>query len=412
MKDALKAYRFPIILLSSIILGSAIGLIFGEKAAVLKPLGDLFLNLLFTIVVPLVFFSIASAIANIESMKRLGNILGSMMVVFVATGIISSILMLIAVILIPPAQGVHITLTEPENAEKLSLADQLVKTFTVSDFVNIFSRENMLALIVFSVLVGLATGLSGEKGKAFAKFLDSGSEVFVRLTQIIMYYAPVGLGAYFSSLIGTFGAQLLGDYARAFLIYFPVSIFYFLVGFTLYAFLAGGKKGVVTFWKHILSPAATALATGSSIGALPINLEAARKIGVPKDIRETVLPIGATIHMDGSCLSAILKIAFVFGIFNMDFSGWDTFLTAIGVAVLSGVVMSGIPGGGFMGEMLIVSLYGFPPSALPIISAIGVVVDAPATMINSTGDTVAGMLVTRHLEGKDWMEKAEEAELV
>jgi Na+/H+-dicarboxylate symporter len=133
---------------------------------------------------------------------------------------------------------------------------------------------------------------------------------------------------------------------------------------------------------------------------------------VPKDIRETVLPIGATIHMDGSCLSAILKIAFVFGIFNMDFSGWDTFLTAIGVAVLSGVVMSGIPGGGFMGEMLIVSLYGFPPTALPIISAIGVVVDAPATMINSTGDTVAGMLVTRHLEGKDWMEKAEEAELV
>ncbi|GIN93754.1 sodium:proton antiporter [Siminovitchia terrae] len=405
MGKKLKAYRFPLILLSAIIIGSIIGLIFGEKAGVIRPLGDLFINLLFMVVVPLVFFSISSAVANMDSMRRLGKIMGWMITVFVITGIIASITMVVATIIFPMGSGVDITLETPENLEKLTLSEQLVSTFTVPDFVNLFSRQHMLALIVFSVLIGIATGLTGEVGKPFARFLESGSEIFMKVIQLIMYYAPIGLGAYFAALIGDMGAELIGDYAQAFLLYYPVAILYFAIGFTLYAFIAGGKKGVTRFWKNILTPAATALGTGSSFATLPVNLQAAKNIGVPKDIRETVLPLGATIHMDGSCLSAILKIAFVFGVFNMDYSGLDTFLTAIAIALLSGVVMSGIPGGGFIGEMVIVTLYGLPIQALPIISAIGVVVDPPATMVNATGDTVASMLVSRQLEGKDWMDQ-------
>lgn len=405
MGKKLKAYRFPLILLSAIIIGSIIGLIFGEKAGVIRPLGDLFINLLFMVVVPLVFFSISSAVANMDSMRRLGKIMGWMITVFVITGIIASITMVVATIIFPMGSGVDISLETPENLEKLTLSEQIVSTFTVPDFVNLFSRQHMLALIVFSVLIGIATGLTGEVGKPFARFLESGSEIFMKVIQLIMYYAPIGLGAYFAALIGDMGAELIGDYAQAFLLYYPVAILYFAIGFTLYAFIAGGKKGVTRFWKNILTPAATALGTGSSFATLPVNLQAAKNIGVPKDIRETVLPLGATIHMDGSCLSAILKIAFVFGVFNMDYSGIDTFLTAIGIALLSGVVMSGIPGGGFIGEMVIVTLYGLPIQALPIISAIGVVVDPPATMVNATGDTVASMVVARQLEGKDWMDQ-------
>src|SRR5699024_1366632 len=255
-------------------------------------------------------------------------------------------------------------------------------------------------------LLGVCNRYIGEKCILLQAFLLGGSEVFMKVVQIIMYYAPIGLGAYFAALIGDFGTALIGDYAKAFLIYYPVSILYFFIGFTLYAFIAGGKKGVKRFWKNILAPAATSLGTGSSVAAIPVNLQAAKRIGVPKDIRETVLPLGATIHMDGSCLSAMLKIAFVFGVFNMDFSGIGTFLTAIGICLLSGTVMSGIPGGGFIGEMMIITLYGLPIEALPIISAIGVVVDPPATMVNSTGDTVASMMVARILDGKDWMENA------
>ncbi|MTW87687.1 cation:dicarboxylase symporter family transporter [Virgibacillus dakarensis] len=407
MREKLKAYRFPLILLVSIIVGSVIGLIYGDKANVIKPLGDIFLNLLFMVVMPLVFFSIASAIANMNSMKRLGKIMGSMITIFIVTGIIASVVMLVATVLFPPGSGANIPLETPDDVEQSSLAEQLVNTFTVPDFVDLFSKDNMLVLIIFAVLVGVATGLSGEQGRPFAKFLSSGSEIFMKLVQLIMYYAPIGLGAYFASLIGQFGTDLIGDYAKAVLIYYPVAILYFAIGFTLYAFLSGGKKGIGRFWKNILNPAVTALGTGSSIASLPVNLEATKRMGVPKDIRETVLPLGATIHMDGSCLSAMLKIAFVFGVFDMDFTGIDTFLTAIGICLLSGIVMSGIPGGGFMGELMIVTLYGLPIEALPIISAIGVVVDPPATMINVTGDSVSSMLVTRQLEGNGWMEKTE-----
>ncbi|WP_337020065.1 dicarboxylate/amino acid:cation symporter [Oceanobacillus massiliensis] len=389
------------------ILGSIIGLVLGDDAAVIKPLGDIFINLLFMIVVPLVFFTISSAIASMDSMKRLGKIMGSMITIFIVTGIIASVFMLFAAIIFQPGSGVDIPLTAPETVEDVSLGDQLVSTFTVPDFADLFSRSNMLALIIFSVLVGVATGLTGEQGRPFTKFLTSGSEVFMKIIQLVMYYAPIGLAAYFASLIGEFGTALIGDYAKAVIVYYPVAVLYFAIGFTIYAFIAGGRKGIARFWKNILSPAATALGTGSSVASLPVNLQAAKKIGVPKDIRETVLPLGATIHMDGSCLSAMLKIAFVFGVFNMDFSGIDTFLTAIGVCLLSGIVMSGIPGGGFIGELMIVTLYGLPIEALPIISAIGVVVDPPATMVNATGDTVSSMLITRQMEGKNWMEKAE-----
>ncbi|WP_121639996.1 dicarboxylate/amino acid:cation symporter [Virgibacillus sp. Bac330] len=410
MKDKLKAYRFPIILIISIIIGSIIGLYYGEDATIIRPLGDLFINLLFMIVMPLVFFTISSAIASMDSMKRLGKIMGSMLTVFVVTGVIAAVFMLIATVIFQPGSGVDIPLVQPDEVtEETSFAEQLVQTFTVSDFIDLFSRNNMLALILFSVLVGVATGLTGERGKAFTSFLTSGAEVFMKIIQLIMYYAPIGLGAYFASLVGEFGADLIGDYAKAVIVYYPVSVLYFAIGFTLYAFIAGGKTGVSRFWKNILAPAATSLGTGSSVASLPANLQAAKRIGVPKDIRETIMPLGATIHMDGSCLSAMLKIAFVFGVFNLDFTGIDTFLTAIGICLLSGIVMSGIPGGGFMGEMMIITLYSLPMEALPIISAIGVVVDPPATMVNVTGDTVSSMLVTRHLEGKDWIEKTDVA---
>ena len=327
---------------------------------------------------------------------------------FLITGIIASIVMLFAVNIFPVGSDVSIDLIIVEDTEDLSFADQLVKTFTVSDFTEVLSRKNMLALIVFAIFIGLGTGLAGESGKPFRSFLTSGSEVFMKVIKLVMYYAPIGLFAYFATLIGDFGAILLGDYAKAVILYYPVSILYFFIGFTLYAFIAGGKRGIVKFWKNILTPAATALGTGSSFATLPVNLDAAKNIGIPKDIRETVLPLGATIHMDGSCLSAILKIAFVFGVFNMDFTGFETFMTAIGVSLLSGIVMSGIPGGGFIGEMMIVTLYGLPLQALPMITAIGVVVDPPATMVNSSGDTVAAMMVTRSIEGKDWMDKEAE----
>jgi len=403
----LKSYGFSIILIISIIIGSFLGIIYKKDAIAFKPFGDIFLNLLFTVIVPLVFFSISSAVAGMTNIRRLGKIMGSMILVFVVTGLIASAVMVIGVVLYPPAAGVKIALGAGVNAEHFKISEQIVKAFTAPDFADILSKKNMLALIIFSILLGLATSASGERGKAFASFLTSASEVMMKLISFIMYYAPIGLCAYFAYLVGVFGPELLGAYMRAMILYYPTAILYFFIAFTIYAFIAAKGEGVSRFWRNIIPASLVALATGSSMATIPSNLEAADKTGVPRDISEVVIPIGATIHMEGSCLAAILKIAFLFGLFQMNFFGWETISTAIGIALLVGVVVSGIPGGGTIGELLIISIYGFPLEAFPIITMIGTLVDAPATMLNAIGDNVASMLVARMLGGKDWMKNGQ-----
>lgn len=401
----LKNYRFPLILLAGIIIGSIIGLIMGEKAIALKPFGEVFINLMFTAVVPLVFVTISSAVGSMLNMKRLGKILGSMLLVFVVTGVIASVLIIAVVTAFPPAAGANIVMEAAGELTEVNLGEQIVKAITVPDFVGLFSKANMLPLIIFSILFGYCVSVTGGEENKVAKGLDALSKVLMKLISIIMLYAPIGLGAYFAALIGEFGPQLLGAYAKAMAIYYPTCLLYFIIAFSIYAFVAGGKDGFNRFKKFILPPAVTSFATGSSIATLPVNLTASKNIGVPKDIREIVLPIGATMHMDGTCLSSILKISFLFGVFGHEFTGIGTFLTAILISVIGGVVMSGVPGGGLVGEMLIVNLYGFPPEAFPIIATIGFLVDPPATMVNASGDTVAAMLVTRLVEGKDWLKR-------
>lgn len=403
----LKSYGFSILLIISIIVGAVLGILLQKDAAVLKPLGDIFLNLLFTVIVPLVFFSISSAVASMNNVGRLGRILSVMVLIFVATGLIASTVMIAAVVLYPPAAGVNIPLPATADVHHLKASEQIVRAFTVSDFPHLLSKNNMLALIVFSILTGLATSAAGEKGRAFSAFLASANEVVMKLISFIMLYAPIGLCAYFAYLVGSFGPELLGSYARAMTLYYPTAFAYYILAFSLYAFLAGRAAGVKKFWRAIIPPSLTSLATGSSMATIPSNLQAADSIGVPRDISEVVIPIGATIHMEGSCLAAVLKIAFLFGVFQMPFTGIEPILTALGIALLTGVVVSGIPGGGTIGELLILSLYGFPPEAFPLITMVGTLVDAPATMLNAVGDNVSSMMVARVLGGRGWMEEAQ-----
>ncbi|MFA5603301.1 MAG: dicarboxylate/amino acid:cation symporter [Bacilli bacterium] len=401
----LKTYRFSLILLLSIVIGTIIGMYLGEDAVVLKPLGDIFLNLMFTIVVPLVLVTVSSSIANMINLRRLGKVLGYLFLVFFGTGTIAATFMLFVVKFINPVGNAKIAIEAGNEIAKLNIGDRIVSAITVTDFSNILSRSNMLPLIVFSILLGIGISLLGKEGRGLATGLEVLSKAMMKIVTIIMYYAPIGLCAYFANLIGQFGSQLIEGYARSILLYIPVAIAYYLIFYTIYAYISGGKEGVKKFYKNILPPTLTSLATQSSLASLPTNLEAGKNIGIPKDIREVVMPIGATMNMHGSVIGSMLKISFLFTIFNQSFTGIDTYLIAILISVLSGVVMSGIPGGGLIGEMLVVSLYGFPPEAFAIVATIGILIDAPATCLNVVDDVSASMLVTRLVEGKNWLKK-------
>jgi Na+/H+-dicarboxylate symporter len=414
MKCFFKNYKFSIILLGSIILGAIVGVLLGSKALVLKPFGDLFLNLMFMVIIPLVFFSVTSAIANMKGMKRLGKIMASTFVVFICTALAASVIGFIGALIVNPARGIDYSALKKivtagggaaDKVKQVGLLQQIVNTLTVSDFVSLFSKSNMLQIIVFSVLFGISTSALGEKAEPVAKFLEAASNVMMKMVKIIMYYAPIGLGCYFAAVIGSLGPQILQGYLRVFLLYIVISVIYYFGFFSFYAFLAGGRIGIKTFWRNAVAPTITALATCSSAASIPVNLECTKKMGVPKDIVETVIPLGANVHKDGSVIGGVMKITFLFGLFGRNMTSVSSILSIIFVSFLVGAVMAAIPSGGMIGEMLILSVYGLPTELLPIIAVISVIIDAPATVLNSTGNTVSSMIISRLVEGKLTFEK-------
>lgn len=411
MKSFWDNYKSSIILLGAIILGGIVGVFMGPEAVIFKPVGDLFLNLLFMTLVPLVFFSVTSAISNMGEMKRLGKILRNIVIVFAATAILSGIIGMIGVLIMNPTKGLNsdmfaslmATATDHASGEKVSILQQLVNTVTVTDFKDLLSKSNMLQLIIFSILVGIATAMAGDIAKPIAKFVEAGAAVMMKIVSIIMYIAPIGLGCYFASVIGELGPQILSGYAKVFILYLILTGVCYFGLFTLYAYIAGGKDGIKTFWKNAIAPTVTALATCSSAASIPVNLDSTKKMGVPEDIAETVIPLGANIHKDGSVIGGVLKITFLFGLFGQDMTSLSSIASILLVSFLVGAVMGAIPGGGMMGEMLILSVYGFSPEVLPIIAVISTIIDAPATVLNSTGNTVCSMMVARLVEGKAWL---------
>ncbi len=400
----IKNYSDIILLLGGIIIGSLLGLFWGNKVSVLKPLGDIFLNLLFTAIIPLVFFTISSSIAGVDTSQKLGRLFTIVMAVFLFTVIVSAIVMIIAVLVFP----VNFTLIASKIAlQEMNTGDsgsQLTQLLTTNDFFELLSRKNMLALIIFSFLIGFACLRSGEKGRSFKLFLDAGNEVMKQLLHIIMKAAPIGLGAYFANQVGIFGPQLFGAYARPMALYYGVGIFYFFLFFSLYAIFSGGKLGFNRFWKNNITPSLTALGTCSSIATIPANLEAAEKLHIPTYIRNVSIPLGAPLHKDGSSMSSIIKIAVLFAIFGKDFSNPQNIIIAIGITIVVSIVEGGIPNGGYIGEVLAITVYGFPmEQALPVAMIVGTLVDPLATLLNANGDLVCSMMITRIAEGKKWL---------
>ena len=406
-KTIAKNYLFLGIMLAAMILGCIVGW-FWPDAAVLKPLGTVFINMMFCIVVPLVFASISSAVANMKSRTRAGKIMGVTVATFVVTGAIAAVIMYVLMRLFPPVLAPWAEIPTEEMGEYATMSELLVNFFTSSDFVGLLSRRAMLPLIVFSLLFGFAVNLNGGQSTPVGRFLEDLTNVMLKFVKIVTYYAPIAFFAIFADLVATYGSEVVTNYGRAMLVYYPLCFVYIFTAWPLFAWFGGGRRGVKTMFQHIAKPAIVSLGTCSSVATIPTNMEEAADTGISKDVSDMVLPLGATMHMDGSCFSCVLKIAFVLGVFGVPFEGIGMLIKVVLVAVLSSVGMSGVPGGGYIGEYIICSIF-FPNQmemAFPILVAIGNLVDPPATMINAAGDYVVSYIVSRFVDGKDWLEKA------
>lgn len=407
MKKIIKNYKQSIILIGSLVIGTIVGLIFKEKATVLEPLGTLFINMLLVVVVPLIFLSITTSIGKIDKPKRVGKILRSIIIAFVFTSLVSVVIGLtsLKIRLVDSGDANKITALLDESTEvsdDASVLDKLVNSVSTNDFVNLLSKNNILALIVISILSGLAINKSGEKGKSFLKVLDSAYEVLQNLIKILMYYAPIGLGCYFASFTGTFGASVTQGFVKMLVIYTILVLFVYFVIYSLYAYMAAGKIGVKKYWANIIPASVIALSTCSSAASIPVNTECAKKIGVSEDIASPTITLGTSFHKDGSIIGSVFKIMFLVYLFDMPVSG----IKVLGVSLLATILVTAVPiGGGTISEMLILKLMGFPVAALPILTIIATIIDAPATILNVTGDCASSMLVSRMVDGKDSLKK-------
>ena len=418
MKKFLSNYKTTIILLVAIIVGAIVGIIFQEKATILQPLGDVFLNLLLVIIVPLIFLTITTSIAKMENPKRLGKIMITIIGVFAVTSLIAVLVGFAStyfVKLVDTEDGEKIkasleeTETSDEEEEELTIADRTVQLLTVNDFNKLLTKDNIIAILVASIICGIAIRMAGEKGKAVLDLLISANEVVQNIVKIIMYYAPIGLACYFAALIGTFGASIAVGYLKTFVVYTIVAVAFYFVFYTIYAFIAGGKKGVRVFWKNAVPSTLTSLATCSSAACIPVNVECAKKMGVPDDIAETTIPMGTSFHKDGSMIGSVFKIMFLVCLFGTAINTPAGILQVLGVAIIANLLITGVPiGGGTISEMLIITMMGFPVAALPILTMVATIIDAPATMLNVVGDTVSSMMVTRIVDGKGWIKEDKE----
>ena len=403
-KNFFKNYGFLISMLVGIVAGCIVGAVW-PGATALEPLGTVFINLMFCVVVPMVFCSIASAIANMNSVGRAGKVLGSTVVTFLVTAAIASVLMYVVVRIFPLTTGSY-EFVEGEVDAGLGLADMIINFFTKPDFIELWSRRAILPLIVAAILFGFGVQMAGGKDTLVAKFLSDMTACIMNVVKIITYYAPIGFFGFFAYLVATYGPELIGDYSRTLIIYYVMCFVYMLISSPIYARFGGGRGAAKVMFQHLFAPAAVSFGTCSSVATIPTNMKAAEDTGISKDVSEIVLPLGATMHMDGSAMGAIIKVAFLFGIFGLDFGTGEAILAII-VAVFSSVAMSGIPGGGGTGDLVLCTVF-FPEQlaiAYPISIALANLIDPPATMVNAAGDYVASFIVSRFVDGKDWLQK-------
>ena len=365
-KSVVNNYRFLIILLLAMILGAVTGAVLPHFAHSISFLGTIFIRMMFCIVVPMVFASISSAMANIKSRKRAGKIMGVTVLTFVLTGAAAAIVYFLLCQIFPPVTSPWASMAKEKVGEHATMTEMIMNFFTVEDFSMLLSRKAMLPLIIFSLLFGFSVNLAGEEGKKVAAFLDSLTTVMMKFVQVVTYYAPIAFFAIFADLVSTYGSQITESYARALLLYYPVCFIYIFTAFPLMAFIGAGREGVKVMFSHIVKPAIVSL---------------------------------------GTC-SSVVKIVFVMGALGTPVKFSDLPAIVL-VAVLSAVGMSGVPGGGYIGEYIIASIF-FPNNmelAFPILVAIGNLIDPPATMINAAGDYVVSFIVSRFVDGKDWLKK-------
>ena len=403
MKSAfLKNYGATLLLLLGLVAGGILGVVLGDRAQVLRAPGMLFLNLVFVLVVPLVFFSVAHSLVVMQKSGAVGKTLATALGVFLLMSLAAGVFSFGFMSVWNPftrVLGQGGALSGGVTGEGMDLGEAIVSALTVNDFPLLLSREHLLPLILFSALFGLAVALLGQKAALVERFIAEGEAVVIKMMELVMKLAPIGIGCYFADTVGSLGSRIVGDYLEIFLVVCAATAVCYMLFLSLYALFCRVPLG--RFWKEMIPPSATAVGTCSSAACMPVNMAAARKLGVSDRIVDGIIPLGTNLHKDGSVVCSVAKVLFALYFFGAAPQGLGPAALVILLAVLESIVVGAVPVGGMTGELLICAVLGLDPSFAAALLIIGTICDIPATLLNVAGNLVAPLLVQHFVPAKD-----------
>lgn len=388
----LKSFKFVF----CIIIGFAIGLILKEKAVYLRPIGTLFVNFIFVIIVPLVFLSVTLSVAKIEDRQKLRRITHYSLLVFLITLLITGLLTIGFSLIVHPYDNMTIA-SHAQEFQEIDLFKRLVDMVSVNDFANLFTKSNVLPLVVISIIIALAISKMKDN-KNLIKHLEDWQQVIKNYLEIIMKFAPIGITCYLGALIGEYGSTFISSYVLIFFIYIGLGLFNIFVFHTIYLWFAGGKRLIKIYYKNLLKLIVTAISTQSSVITMPTNIKVLEEMDLDKDLIDITTPVATLTNMQGNVIENILKVFLVCAIFSIPIGGLDKFLLYILVAIFAGAITAGIPGGGVISNTILVSMLGFPVEVLPILVTIEWLLDAPATAFNILSDTSTMPIIDKLLK--------------
>lgn len=390
----LKANLLTQILIAFII-AIILGIIFGTAIDVLKPLGDLFLRLIKFIIAPLILSTLVVGVASIGDPKSLGRVGTKTIAYYLITTAFAIIFGLIFAFIISPGKG--LTVDGPTAEVEINESEGVIQTLLNIVPENPFfalTDGNVLQIIFFAIFLGLAITLIGKKAEPVYQFFDSFAELMMKITGIVMRFAPIGIIGLVAPIVGQYGPQVLMPLLKIILTLAIACILHAVIIYSLCVHIFA-KMNPLTFFKGIAPAAIVAFSTASSAATLPVTLKNTREnLGISNKITSFVVPLGATINMDGTAIYQGVAVIFIAQFYGLDLS-FLQLLTVVITTILASIGTAGVPGAGMIMLAMVLTAVGLPLEGIAIIAGVDRVLDMFRTTVNIVGDasgavTVAG----------------------
>jgi Na+/H+-dicarboxylate symporter len=376
------------------VLGVLAGALLGPKVAVVEPIGKIFITLLQMLIVPLVFSSLVVGVASLGDPKALGRIGVKTVLLYMVTTALAIVIGLSMGHLIQPGAGMAIEGAVAAEGRAAPALKEVILGMFPSNPIQALAQGQMLQIIVFALFFGIAAVLAGEKGKPVLAVMDAIAETMYKVTALVMAFAPYGVFALIAVTVSRYGLSVMAPFAKVIgAVYLGCLIHAVIVYSGLVALVT--RKTPVWFFRGIQEASLTAFVTRSSSATLPVTMRCSQdNLGVSEKITSFVLPLGATINMDGTALYQGVCALFIAQAFGIDLS-LGAQAGIIVTATLASVGTAGVPGAGLIMLTLVVTQAGLPMEGVALLAGIDAVLDMARTALNITGDACVATVVAR-----------------